>query len=148
MKTLELQDATFKELVKLARPLIDDSDSLILKLVRHYKKEHTPNSVTGAKPVLQKTVNPDQLAQFIRPKFKGMRYGPACLKIIQSCGQSSLGIKSIVNLLFKFPEDDQQEDRRWRAQKSLMVMFRNGPYSKNFNEPVRAVFSLKLGLEG
>lgn len=152
MKTLQLQDETYKELAKLARPLIDDADSLVLKLVRHYKKNHGPDSPEGVTPIMNertRRVNDDKLTDHIRKGFKAMGYGPAIKKIFDQSRQERLGISAIIALLYDFPDDPASiQDRFRRAERSILIVLRNGPHSHLFDEPMKGIFQLKLGLEG
>ncbi len=142
MKQIEISEKTFIELTKLARPLIDDADTVISNIIRHYKKHHGISSKRGAVPpaVTTKIQNSDKLKNYLLNDYKDMGYVHIIRKIFKESKQSRLNLWAIVNSMFKFPKDNKTEERKERAAKSILSRIRQNP--DTFSEPNHKIFKL------
>ena len=142
MPIIEISEETHRELARVARPLIDNADDIILRLVRAYKRHNGPSSKNGAVPVTRKTRNPDDIKVWRRDRYKQIPYTQAIGKIIKE-KQQPLGILSIVRLMFDFPRDGLYEDRTDRAIKSLLASLQSKSGVEIFKQKSHHVFDLK-----
>ena len=151
MRNREIQEATLQELAKLTTPLSGETlDTIIMRLVKSYKRNGHAPGVAIAKGTHQvhtaRKTNPDKLADLVRPKFKGLTYWQAAQKVFIASKQDRLGLLSITNSIFDFPNTPQKSDRVNRAVRSMSVALRGytgGAASKTFKEPEVDVFELK-----
>ncbi len=152
MRIKEINDETFGELTKLTTPLSGETlDTIIMRLVKAYKRNgHVPPAIVKGKGIrstfISRKTNPDNIKKFIRQKFDGLVYWQAAQKCFISSTQDRLGIPSLVNMIFDFPNTPEKSDRKNRAYRSLSVALRGytgGMAHKTFKEPEVDVFELK-----
>lgn len=150
MRNREIDEGTFNELTKLTTPLSGETlDTIIMRLVKSYKKNgHAPAPQTTARTgkFITRKTNPDRLADLVRPKYKEMTYWQAARAAMIAAKQNRMGLLSITNAVFDFPNTPEKSDRVSRAVRSMQVALRGytgGAASKTFNEPEVDVFELK-----
>lgn len=157
MAKVEMKKATICELRKMATttdkdgwPVTEDIDSVILRLIRSNqlgngaKAKGTTARTVGVKKRSRKT-NPDNIKKFIRDKYQGLsNYREIAIRVFGASQNDRLGLLSIVNMIFDFPNTPEREDRRYRACRSVQVALRNYAGTKRrFDEPIKDIFELK-----
>lgn len=149
MRQREIEEATFNELTKLTTPLSGETlDSVIMRLVKAYRKNGHVSAATppaSGKFITRKT-NPDRLRNLMKQKYNQMTYWEAARAVIIGAKQNRMGLLSITNSVFDFPNTPQKSDRVNRAVRSMQVALRGytgGAASKIFKEPEVDVFELK-----
>ena len=66
------------------------------------------------------------------------------MRIFSASGNERLGLSSIVNMIFDFPNTPEKKDRHHRASRSLQVALKCYAGGQNlFDEPVKDVFEVK-----
>ena len=145
MKQITVSDQIHNELRKMDHRW-EGADQVLTKLIRFYKKHHGISSKKGAKsPTLHtKTRNPDDIKVFIRKKYQGKKYYEAVQTSFLENQQPSLGMRSIINTIFNFPQDDKFDDRVDRAEKSLRVVLKNSKHAYKFKETDNGIFRLNI----
>jgi len=145
MKELRVSDEIHRELRKMDTDW-EGADVVLERLVRFYKKHHGVASTGGAKPlkIHTKTKNPDDIKIFIRQKYQGKKYHEAATQAFLDNKQTKLTIESLVNTIFKFPDDERKIDRRDRAASSLWTALKHGTQSYKFIETDSRVFRLNV----
>ena len=148
MRHREIQQSTLNELAKLTTPLSGETiDSVIMRLVKSYKRNgHAPVAPTRTTGKIARRTNPDRLLNLMRPKYKAMNYWEAARAVMIAAKQNRMGLLSITNAVFDFPNTPQKSDRVNRAVRSMQVALRGytgGPASRIFKEPETDVFELK-----
>jgi hypothetical protein len=147
MRHREIAESTLNELAKLTTPLSGETiDTVIMRLVKSYKKNgHAPTPQATAEFITRKT-NPDRLRDLMRPKYNTMTYWQAARAVMIAAKQNRMGLLSITNAVFDFPNTPEKSDRVNRAVRSMQVALRGytgGAASKIFKEPETDVFELK-----
>jgi hypothetical protein len=148
MRHREIEEATLNELAKLTTPLSGETlDTIIMRLVKSYKKNgHAPGPTQTTGKLITRQVNPDRLRDLMRAKYSTMNYWQAAQAVMIAAKQNRMGVLSIVNAIFDFPNTPEKSDRVSRAVRSMSVALRGytgGAASKTFKEPEVDVFELR-----
>ncbi len=154
MAKVDLSKGTIGELKKMAItedkdgwPTVETIDSVIVRLIESGRlKTRKASKVIKLDPKrITRKVNPDDIRKFIREKFQGVsNYREMTVRVFTSCGNERLGLTSIVNMIFQFPNTIEKKDRVHRASRSLQVALRCYAGGKKlFDEPEKDVYELK-----
>ncbi len=155
MAKVELSKRTIAELKKEATtedkdgwPVIETIDSVILRLIQEGKLGNGKRVKITKLPKggVRRKHNPDNLSKFIRDKYQGLpNYREMALRVFAGSGNERLGLSSIVNMIFIFPNTAEKKDRQFRATRSIQVAMRQYAGGKKlFDEPIKDIFELSL----
>jgi hypothetical protein len=132
-------------------PVTEDIDSVIIRLIR---SNHIANGKSNKKPTITKLdphkisrkTNPDNIRHFIRSQHQGLpNYREIALRVFSASGNERLGLSSIVNMIFDFPNTPEKKDRHRRAARSLQVALRCYAGGKSlFDEPIKDIYEVKV----